>query len=87
MMFEFFQGSNAHLLRDLAVCLLKLIIGKGMHPIPKLIVVQIAVNVGLILEVLWVFLRVVNLGFVPHGWSDVVFVKVIVAVSDFGEEG
>jgi hypothetical protein len=52
-----------------------------MHPVPKLIVMQIAIDVSLISIILRVFLGIANLTLVAQGRVYVILVKIFVPSS------
>lgn len=55
-------------------------VSEGMNPIPKLIVVQIAIDVCVVSIVFRVLFRIVYLGLVAKGRADVIFVKIFTSV-------
>lgn len=48
-----------------------------MHPVPKLLIMQIAVDVGLISIILRIFFGVANLTLVAQGRTYVILVKIL----------
>lgn len=48
IMFEFFKSGDANFFLDIVWGWLKLVLCKGMHPIPILVVVEVAIDIGLI---------------------------------------
>lgn len=51
-------------------------VGEGVHPVPKLVVMQVAIDVGLVSVVFGVFLRVADLGLVAQCGVYVILVKI-----------